>query len=133
MSYNYKRSLDRFNEINTRWDSFMQSLAEGNVPPEEEFIIFLQDLDRYWPDMYAIEQRDKFRTLNRRTVVYIDMLYRRPSNRGSALGNNGSIIAKMLGIKDPIPKSKNIMAKLDHKIHGGKPLLTLTEVIEKAG
>lgn len=126
----YRESLQRYEEIQRRWDSFINDFAEGRIPPEEELLVFGLDLDKYWPLMFSVEQRQRFRELKRYVINQIDGNYRHPSKRKSAgwgaydeyVGIFGQIVRPPKGLGDIC----------DEAVHDGKPVLVLTQVIGMA-
>lgn len=107
----YRTSLDLWNKIKVCYDGFQKQLSEENFPPEEELIVFLLDLRKSWPLMFAVEQRCDFRQMKRQICSLIDGHYRggKKPVEGGAFGVKGSF--------------EDI---LDYKAHENIPCLTLT-------
>lgn len=124
----YRESLERYEEMQRRYQEFRDAFAEGQTPPEEEMIVFALDLDKYWPLMFALEQRQTFRELKRKVLLDINCVYRNPNKRHGAWGSGGAYV----GILGEVKERKGLGDLLDEIVHQGKPVLTLAKVIGMA-
>jgi len=112
----YAQSLREWREIEQRYKSLLTQIGEGEIPPEEELLVFLLDMKKYWPNMNAVEQRHDFRTIMPQVCHWIDFFYRRDGRNpviGGAFEGKGTF-----GLNEI----------LDPRVRGEKPILTLDRV-----
>ena len=91
----------------------------GNSVPEGGLISFLFELNKHWPLMFAIEQRQEFRDMTNHVANWIDSI-----RQGS--GKREVYASSYIGIFGQEVKGDGIMTRiLDYKVHNGKPVFDL--------
>ena len=128
MDNEYRESLERFEEMEERWKELNEDFRRrGKEVEEEKFLNFMSDLDKYWPLMFSIEQRSRFRDLNLNAANMVNIFYRNGENlhKPSVFGTPGGFV----GLDGKIyQESSGDMAKLDSKVHKGEYLYTFNEI-----
>jgi hypothetical protein len=129
MENEYRESLERFEEMEKRWEELNSDFSRrGKEVEEKKFLDFMSDLDKYWPLMFAIEQRTIFRDLNFQAAKMVDVFYRsgvEGVRKPSVFGTSGGFV----GLSGKIYKENpGEVAKLDSEIHEGEYIYDLNEV-----
>lgn len=102
-----------------KYNALFSQRARGNLVPEGDLISFLLNLDKHWPLMFAIEQKQEFYDMANHVASWIDSM-----RQGS--GRRGVYAISYIGIFGQEVKGDGIMTRiLDYKVHIGKPVFDL--------
>ncbi len=81
MQNEYRTSLEIYDSFRDRYERFLSDRLPEHIPPEEEYLIFLLDVRKHWPLMFAVDQRASLRTMTRVVRNLVNIYYRWPNER----------------------------------------------------
>jgi hypothetical protein len=117
----YRKSLEEHAHMESKYSGFVKQWSQGKIIPEEELLVFLNELKDRWPLMFALEQRQHFREWARYICTWIDGWYRDSNRRHSAMGGS-----EYVGIFGEVrPARDGVHNLLDEEIHRGQQVFDL--------